>query len=416
MRPAARPTDEDRQPELQRYPERERHMGSLSSRKRTLARSVGLLSVVALTVAACGGGDDAGSGGDAASGGGDAGVSNSLEEVIAAAEEEGEIQILGVDSTIGGGEVLPTLIDLMNKKFGTNIELNHAPGPSISNIMENVATEQAAGQASSTDILVGSRDQYVNMWDVEGWGLEIPWEDLDEDDRISEDMLEDKNFGVNVMTGVETVVYNTDAIPADEVPASLEELLDPKWTGRIATTPYASGFRSIAAPDLWGYDDAMAYMEDFSKQVNSLVRCAAGGTDAVLTGAADIFAMECVGNHARLAERQGAPIAQFVPTDAAMKRYFSAAVPSNATNPNAATLLALTMVSEEGQKVMWDMGAVDLDTFPESGTAEVIAEAEAAGAEFFSPSLQYMIDDDSMARAQVDMQTLLQRQGIPEVE
>lgn len=65
------------------------------------------------------------------------------------------------------------------------------------------------------------------------------------------------------------LAYNTDMLSASEVPHSYQDLLDPKWKGKIAWTSDAGNGAPVLINCLikaWGEDKAMAWLQEFSKQ------------------------------------------------------------------------------------------------------------------------------------------------------
>lgn len=59
-----------------------------------------------------------------------------------------------------------------------------------------------------------------------------------------------------------TLVYNKDRIPAADLPASLRDLTDPQWKGRIGWAPTNASFQTMvtAMRKLWGEDEARAWL------------------------------------------------------------------------------------------------------------------------------------------------------------
>jgi ABC-type Fe3+ transport system substrate-binding protein len=71
-----------------------------------------------------------------------------------------------------------------------------------------------------------------------------------------------------------------------------------------------------------------------------------------------------------------------VPADFAAIRYYYLAVPKNAAHPNAAELFIATVVSPEGQEILFRTSDIDLHNLPGSGMSKVIGAYEAKGIAF----------------------------------
>lgn len=376
-------------------------MSSLAS----FSRSLGIMSAITvLALAGCSVPNSSEEDGD--------GVST-LDELIAMAEAEGELSLVGVGTSFGGDAAVERVVDLMNQTYGTSIRLRQAPGPAQQQLLEQVATENQAGQPASTDLVSGTPFQFSTVDELDF--LTTPdWEGIS-DGAITPELI-DQGYAVRIATSVSTILYNTDVIDESEAPDDLQDLLDPAWTGRIASTPYAAGFDVLGAEELYGPAATLEYAEQFSDQVNALVRCGPPAIEQVLSGASPIMALECSGFPGRLAIRDDAPLAQFIPLDAAQKRYQELAVPRNARNPHAAMLLVITLVSPEAQAILWESGGFDNDLIAGSRVAEEVAEAEAAGARFFVPDIAYLLAHPELNETKEAFIDILQRAGIPSVD
>ena len=62
--------------------------------------------------------------------------------------------------------------------------------------------------------------------------------------------------------------------------------------------------------------------------------------------------------------------------DVPLISYFYLAVPKNASNPNAAKLYITYMISERGQKDVYELTLADLHLFPGSGTRPAVMAVE----------------------------------------
>ena len=77
--------------------------------------------------------------------------------------------------------------------------------------------------------------------------------------------------------------YNTTMVRANEVPQRVEDLLNPKWKGKIASTPYAASFDRLAL--IWGEEKTTAFSAKICQtgcRPDSLRRGGAGSPTANL--------------------------------------------------------------------------------------------------------------------------------------
>jgi len=140
---------------------------------------------------------------------------------------------------------------------------------------------------------------------------------------------------------------------------------------------------------MWGPKKTIEFVRKLSTQIRGLMRCGEG--ERIATGEVLALVMDCSGQDALKWSSKGAPIAQMLPLDAAQKRFYYMAVPKNARSKSAAALFAVYVMTEEGQKLLWDTWKVDLDAFPASRQRLRVAAAEKLGAKFTGATIAFMV-------------------------
>jgi iron(III) transport system substrate-binding protein len=159
-------------------------------------------------------------------------------------------------------------------------------------------------------------------------------------------------IGTNLQ--IVTINQNTKSIPAAEGPKSWNDLMDPKWKGKIAyTDPANSGFSYAAATALlenWGDNDAA--WAKFAKLV---------GNTKVLNRSTQVFdgngsgeyplgiALEYAGN---LWAHNGAPVKVTYPSDGTMALAEGAAVIKGAPDTEEARALVDYLASKSTQEAL----------------------------------------------------------------
>jgi len=151
------------------------------------------------------------------------------------------------------------------------------------------------------------------------------------------------------------IAYNTRLVPAGEVPKTYEDLLDPKWKGKMAWP----AFTPIGAPLFitnlrlaWGEDKAMAYLQRLRTQ--SVINFGAGNprtlVDRVIAGEYPL-AIHIFAHHPLISAGKGAPVtAQLLPPVASASG--SLVLLKGSRNPHAALLLMDFLLSKEGQQIL----------------------------------------------------------------
>jgi iron(III) transport system substrate-binding protein len=148
--------------------------------------------------------------------------------------------------------------------------------------------------------------------------------------------------------------FNTNLVPKGTEPKTWEDLLDPKWKGKMAwnTSPATSaspGFVGVVLSEL-GEEKGMDYLRKLAKQDITPLKVAARVVlDQVIAGEYAI-ALQIYNNHPLISAKLGAPV-DWIPMQPAMAFFGVLCMPKDAPHPNAGKLLIDFLVSEEGQKI-----------------------------------------------------------------
>lgn len=312
--------------------------------------------------------------------------SPALAKVIAAAKQEGKLNLEWGADILGGSEAMKVMVDDMNAMFGTAIALRFTPGPSLPEVVNQVVLANAAGAASPTDAVIGS-DQHASDLAAKGVSVPVDWVAL-LPGRIDPSSVEAEGRAIRVFTTMPGgIVYNTQLAPM--VPTKLVDLLRPEWKGKIASTPYAGSWELLTGSDVWG-QRGVDFARDLAPQLAGLIRCA--DLERIASGEFVGFAMDCTGREWVSLQRKGAPIGHVIPADFAALRFYYMSIPKNAAAPNAAILFVTFLETAEGQKLLWKYINTDLHTYPDSQLAPEIASAQQRGIVFHNFTIQWHRD------------------------
>jgi iron(III) transport system substrate-binding protein len=222
--------------------------------------------------------------------------------------------------------------------------------------------------------------------------------------RIVPEVVIVRNIGLEIFSSIPAMVYNSDLVSAAEAPKTLEDVLDPRWKGKLAATPYVTPLDRVAMHPNWGEARMKAYVTRLSENLGGLIRI--GEESRVVTGEFLVLVMGNVHN-TRVLQRQGAPVTYVVPPDAATSSATQAGVPRNAAHPNLAKLYLNTLVSEEGQRVMWDVFGGDHYRLPGSQGAADIARLKAQGATVADVNVQVVLERPEMGPLVSELEKIL---------
>ncbi len=301
-----------------------------------------------------------------------ASFSPELKKVIEGAKKEGVLQVQWLSGRLAGDAGMRQMVAAMNKRYGTNIKLQFTPGQSMAKNLNKLAQEKAAGRPASSDLLLGTANHITlglkkNMLIKMDWNsiLERPVPSDTSLDRVATD-----GAGVAIASRIAGISYNTKLVKASDVPVSMEDVFKPKWKGKIASTPYGTGFYQFAAKDKLGYEPMKDYVQRLARQIGGLVGCAA--MDRIGSGEFMLLIFDCGHDDSLRLSRRGAPLAHTVVKEATRINIIYFGVPKHAQHPNSAILITNFLNTKEGQILQWKLAGHDLYIYPEAHTRPMV--------------------------------------------
>jgi iron(III) transport system substrate-binding protein len=328
-----------------------------------------------------------------------------MKELVAAANKEGQLVVTWSANTLGGPSGAKLFEERMAALYGSKVKIKWAPGRPMPEVGNEIAMRFTNGLPSPTDVYYGfSR----NMADLLQYKLFVnaPWQDY-APDRMKPPVTEYDNTFVKVQTAYTGFAVSKKFAPF--IPKSLNDLLKPEWKGKIATTSYGAGFEMLSSKDLWGAEKTIEWAKQFSGQISGLLRCS--DTDRLLSGEFAALVTDCGGTSTMEAISDGAPLEHVIPPELAIVSFFYLAVPKNATNPNAAKMLTVYLLSAEGQKNIGSMrGGMDVHLLPGSKTGDRIHKLEAEwGKKFVTADIAWQLTNEEGNKAQRVVKDILTR-------
>lgn len=308
------------------------------------------------------------------------GFAQTRAQLIEGAKKEGQMILSWGTGTMGGIEGAATLEKAFNKNYGLNLQFKYTPGPAMPQFASRIIQEGKAGQPSSTDLFVGSENHVARM------SLKsVDWSKTF--NHITPAMIDFDNKVLIVTTRTPGFTYNSKMVVGKDIPQRVEDVLNPIWKGKIASTPYAASFDRLAM--IWGEDKTTAFLEKFVKQVSGLIRC--GEDDRIAAGEFAMLVFNCDLAAPQEAKEKGGPVDGQVFRDAGILSYWYVTVPSNARNPNAATLLAAFLLSKDGQDILYNTERSSSHLVKGTQMNQFVAAQEKRGVKFTSYSVSDVI-------------------------
>lgn len=302
-----------------------------------------------------------------AQGGGSA-PNAAMQELIKAAQGEGRINIL--ESGFTDQAFLRDIEQEMNKLYGTSIRITGTGGPSMSQMVTRLIQEKRAGQRPSTDLLYTSSRQRYQL-QLAGVTDPVDWKRY-EPSIQSEELTRDSS-GLVLFADRVGVVYNVNRIAPDMVPKTIDDLADPKYRGKLSTTPYGTGLGEAIM--MFGHERVTKLVEGMRKNIVGFN----GSTEfrPIITGEFPIFAFTASSAQALLEKEKGAPIDVAYPFQAYF--LYSVDVMKGAANPQASRLMILFLRTPKGQEILWKHRRQDSPFLSASKMYQLVQKSRQAG-------------------------------------
>ena len=273
--------------------------------------------------------------------------SEELKQLIAKAQKEGQINLVGSSTTWNAP--IKELNRRMNEKYGTTIQIRFVAGASMPQIASRLISEAKVGQPAFTDIFYGADSHTARMAETGSFAT-FPWDRLVE--GYQKEMVPFGKGELLVDAAAYVAIYNTKQVKKEDLPRDLDDLLNPKWKGRIMIPIYNNwvegyllnvGMDKLSKLEGW-VDKIKAQQPAFARYGETTERVASGEFHFALNdGFEDLVELQA----------KGALIAALPDFPTKRVFYHYVGVPKTAVNPNAAALFSVFMLSPEGQQIFY---------------------------------------------------------------
>ena len=258
--------------------------------------------------------------------------------LVKGAREEREVMFYGTTPV--------TQVAVLRKAFNTRypfVELKHFYG--VRQVILNKAMSEFRSGSNLADVLM-TDVSYGALFIKEG--ISHPFTTPDAKRYVRGSYDENGQWYTMYMLTM-ALMYNKNMVKPVDVPRSYQDLLDPKWKGKMIFDPEAA-YIMAAMEHAWGKEKARDYLTRLAKQDLILRRGSALTTQLVAAGEQPI-AIVVNGETTAEVRDKGAPIgfSLLAPKIIKPNGFFIA---KKAPHPHAALLFTDWTLSEEGQKVL----------------------------------------------------------------
>ena len=321
----------------------------------------------------------------------------SLGQLIEGAKKEGSLVLSWGTGTMGGIEGVRAMEKAFSKTYGFNLQFKFTPGPAMPQFASRIIQEAKAGQPASSDLFIGSENHVARMSLKKfEWTKAFP--------HITREMTDWDDRVLVVVSRTPGFTYNTNLVAANDVPQKVEDVLNPKWKGKIASTPYAASFDRLAL--IWGEEKTTSFLRTFVKHVAGLIRC--GEEERVANGEFAMLVFNCDLADANEMQQKGAPANGRIFKDAGILSYWYLTVPTNSAHPNAAALLAGLLLSKEGQEILWKTEKTSSHFVEGTYMNKLVKDQERQGVKFFAnPVSEVVKNHENQSRVRQKFQDIL---------
>jgi len=269
------------------------------------------------------------------------------KKLIDAAKKEGEVVWY---TTLIVNQLVRPMVAAFEKKFG--IKVRYTRGNS------SVTTTKVLTEGKANRVIGDVHDGTDGAETLKGVGLLEKWQPDNKNDYPPE-YRDPDGYWIATNAYFLTPGINTTLIPKGQAPRTFEDLLDPKWKGKMvwAASSTSSGAQGFIGNILitMGQKKGMDYLRKLSKQkIINASGSARSVLNSVIAGEYPM-ALQIFNHHTIISAKKGAPVT-WLKMEPVASTINTMAVVKNAPHPNAAKLLVSFMTSLEGQKVFQKAG------------------------------------------------------------
>ena len=316
--------------------------------RRKPVRAWAVAAGACLVLTACGGGGETDASADTGGEAAEAGGGETMDDLAAAAKDAGEDTVV-----VYGIKTQTACYDQFTEAYDIAVETQYMVGETQARLQQEHISGQNVGdvlRTGNTSMLALIKDGILTEFvpaDVEG---------------IPDAAYGPENAMVNDSQRLSGIAYNSANISEDEAPQSWDDLVDPRFKGRIVmpdpTSPGAGLSILQSLLDTGAVDEQ--WLEDLNANEPAFIQGVQPAIEALKTGEYDIM-FGGLDQITGPALEEGTDLKYVFPVEGAtpLTKHYSGVI-TNAPHPNAARLLVSWLVSEEGQTCL----ATEENEFP----------------------------------------------------
>jgi iron(III) transport system substrate-binding protein len=243
-------------------------------------------------------------------------------------------------------ELVGPLFERFERESGIDVEVRYGDSAELA------ATIAEEGENSPADVFFAQDPGSLGAVEAEDLLLELPGSVVE---RVPTRFRDPDGRWVGTSGRVRVLAYNTDALGEDDLPASVFELADPRWQGRIGLPPTNASFQAfVSAMRLTeGEERTREWLEAIAANEPKLYENNIQTVEAVASGEIDVGLVNHYYLYLVKEEQPDAPVANHFLAGSdpgALVSVAGVAVLAGTDDRDAAVQFVEYLLSDEGQR------------------------------------------------------------------
>src|SRR4051812_36574505 len=181
-----------------------------------------------------------------------------IDDLVAAAKKETGFEFYAPSTLTPGGA--QTLAAAFNKKYGLNVKLQYNPSGNMTRDIGKLVGLAASGTPPEWDLMVVTDAHHATLW-LRKLHQTFDYKSIGVDPKA---VMFD-NGAVSFANQFVLPAYNKQLVAAKDVPKSWDDLLNPKWKGKMGVSSATHHLGRLAA-GAWGEEKTTQFVNALTKQ------------------------------------------------------------------------------------------------------------------------------------------------------
>ena len=266
-----------------------------------------------------------------------------IDDLVKGAKQEGTIEFYAPSTLTPQGA--QALAAAFNKKYGLNVKLQYSPSGNMTRDIGKVVGLGASGVPPEWDLLVVTDAHHATLW-VKKMHQPFDYKSIGVDPKA----IQYDNGAVSFANQFVLPAYNKKLVTEKDAPKTWEDLLNPKWKGKIGVSSATHHMARLAAGP-WGEEKATNFVKALTKQ--DLILGRLGEIYNRLLLGEIVIAASLADSEIKADKNKNAPVAHAEAVSPLISPAYDAGVPKNAAHPKVAYLMAAYLTTPDAQKI-WE--------------------------------------------------------------